>query len=721
MRLRLPQMSLRQGARAARGAWSCGAGVLLAGVLLTILGCVAPAPETEGGELYHHNWWNYYARGAFFLKAGRVEEATADFQRSLGVRSGARFGNARDMWRARTYGLHFVEGYFPNRELGVCLYERQDYTQAVQYLETSLRHEPSGRAKHYLNLALQKQMAGRAIPAPHVRLDSADTVAYTRDRSLLISGTASGEGRIRRLSVCGTPEFIELAAPAQTFSRRVALRPGSNTLAVVAEDLAGQRVAVSALRIADWQPPRFTVRRVTPEGQGWLVEGVCRDDYGVAAVRMGETDVFDDAPRGVLRDVPVSLRVPAAGARLVATDRAGNRLEVFLNDAALTPAPGSQAVRWRPAVGDTVACGLGFAAGRTVVGQMEQWARACRASERAGVLRLTMQTAPAGSADRLRPALSLRGCQPLTRVFVEDFFVDGTAADGGGLACVTINGENLLTPAEEGTVRTYFSRRLPLDLGTNEFEIVALDRAGNRTAQALTVVRAKPEYLDDGFRLSVGVPPLTPAEAGLVSTRVKRTMETELTREPVRFKLLERNEGWDFVLREQGLSVSDLADPAAALRISKILPAEMLLMGKIFNEAKGITVYLKAVETGNGEVIFASDVYSPDADNGLDDAVAGLVLKVEQGFPLITGAVLRREGARVTLNVGRQDGATENSRFLVVENSGVAGAADGQLCKTEGRPVQLQLDRIQQNTSTARIIPSAADAIVKEGYYVYTR
>jgi hypothetical protein len=335
-------------------------------------------------------------------------------------------------------------------------------------------------------------------------------------------------------------------------------------------------------------------------------------------------------------------------------------------------------------------------------------------------MRFVSQAAPV-STDRLRPSLSLRGCQPLTRVFTEEFFVDGTAADGGGLASVTINGEDLLATEDRGSLRTYFARRIPLDMGTNQFDVVATDRTGNRTSSSVTVVRLRPEHLDDSLRLSVGVPPLTPVEAGTVGVRVKRTMESELLRAPVRFRLLERDEGWDFVLREQGLSVSDLADPACALRIGKMVPAEMLLMGKIFTEAKGLTIYMKAVETGNGEVIFASDVYSPDPDTSLDEAVAGLVLKVEQGFPLVTGEVLRRQGSQVTLNIGRQDGATENSRFLVIAAPDGDAAAGGQVCKVEGRPVQLLMDRIQQNTSTARVIPSAADASVKEGYHVYTR
>ena len=715
MNLRLTQRMPPRGAYGRRAVWR-----LLAVAALAIAGCVIPAPENEGGELYHHNWWNYYARGTYLLRQGRTEEAQADFQRCLGLVSGAKFGNTRDMWRARTYGLHFVEGYFPNREIGVCLFERNDVSQAIRFLETSLRQEPSGRAKHYLNLALQKQMSGRSIPAPQIRLEPGDGAVLTRSRACKLSGTAAGDGRIRCLTVGGHPEFIELAEPSRAFARSVALKAGSNVVTVVAEDLLGQRVSRQVVRVADWQPPRLVLKKATAQGGAWLVEGVCRDEFGIAEIALGATVLFRGATADAKTEIPISLRVPAVGAVLTATDLAGNRLECPLTAAALAqtavpePQPGFLPERHLFAVNRFQ--GLPNA---TALEQMAACQRSPPRFAAAGPFRLLSQTAPSG--DRLRPSLSLRGCQPLTRVFAEDFFVDGTAADGGGLASVTINGEDLLAREDGGSVRTYFARRLPLDLGTNRFEIVATDRAGNRTAEALSVIRLRPEYLDDSFRLSVGVPPLVPAEAGALGVRVKRSMEAELTRTPVRFRLLERSEGWDFVLREQGLSVSDLADPSAALRIGKMVPAEMLLMGKIFTEAKGFTVYLKAIETGNGEVVFASDVYSSDSDLSLDDAVAGLVLKVEQGFPLITGEVLRCQGARATLNVGRLDGATENSRFLVVKAADGGGITGGQVCKAADRPVQLQVERIQQSTSTARILPAGADAIVKEGDYVYAR
>lgn len=703
------------------GSWAA-----LAALLLLAWGCVAPAPENSGGELYHHNWWNYYVRASFFLRENRVDEAAADFERCLGLIPGAKFGFKQDMWRARTYGIHFLEGYFPNRELGICLYERRDYAQAIRYLETSLKQEPSGRAKHYLNLAREKQLAGRGAGAPRIRMDSDGAVAFTAERTLRVRGEAAGEGLIRQLTVGARSEFIELAAPSYPFDRRVALAEGSNTVEVTAVDLLGQRATGRVVRIADWQPPRLLVRRVTAQGGGWLVEGVCRDDYGLAEVAVAGTAVFRASESGRARaEVPVSVRISGEGAPLVARDLAGNRLECPLSAAALvqTAMQGEpeRDARGLPAPRAWACAGRGDGAAATVVERMEAWALECRRDGARQGFRYAAQAAPAVFSDRLRPALSLRGCRPVTRVFVEDFFVDGSAADGGGLASVTVNGENLLSGPDVGAVRTYFSRRLPLDLGTNRFEIAATDRSGNRTSQELTVIRICPEYLDERYRLSVGVPPLTPADAGLLGVRAKRSMEAELTREPVRFRLLERSEGWDFVLREQGLSVSDLADPAAALRIGKMVPAEMLLMGRVFNEAKGITVYLKVVETGNGEVVFASDVYSADPDTTLDEAVGGLVLKVEQGFPLITGEVLRCEGARVTLSVGRAEGAAEKSSFLVVEKQREGDDEECQVCKQDGQLVKLQVERVQQNTSTARVIPKGAGAIVKEGCHVYTR
>lgn len=661
-------------------------------------GCLGPAPELEGGSLHHHNWWNYYVRGTVLLKQGQVEEAAADFERALGVRPGAKFGFDRDLWRARTYGLHFVEGYFPHRELGVCLYEQGDLDRALSQLETSLRQEPSGRAKHYLNLVRRKQLLGGPVPLPSLRLEQAEGQAFTRERSLAISGRAEGVGRIARLSIAGRTEFIELAEPVRAFSRAVPLVAGANRIEVVAEDLAGQRVVRQVDRVADWTPPQFVVRSVERRGDGWWVDGVCRDEHGVDGVAVDGRVLFrGGGGAGAEPERNVAFTSPSTGSVLTAMDRAGNEMVCVLDAAGFAQIIRNNPPEWVPA--------------RDSEPWRIQWAS-------------TQAVAPATPVDRLRPALTLRGCQAVTRVYSDEFFVDGTASDGGGLSSVTLNGESLLATGDVGAVRTYFARRIPLDMGTNHYEVATVDRSGNRTSQELMVIRSLPEYLEERYRLSVGVPPLLPESAGLVRSSIKRSMELQLTRDPVRFRLLERDEGWDFVLREQGLSVSDLADPSAALRIGKLVPAELLLMGRIYDEAKGVTLFVKAVETGHGEVVFASDVYSPDTDRALPEAVEGLVLKVVQGFPMVSGEVLRCQGDRVTLNVGRHDGTLEHSRFLVVAPNGSGAGSDtesGQVCKVADAPVQVQVERVQDDTSTARIVPSSADTLVKEGYHVYTR
>ena len=690
----------------------------LAIILLALAGCLSPPADPGDGALHRHNWWNYYARGLQALRQERVAEAADDFRRCLGLVKGARFGNDRDRWRARTYGLHFVEGYFPNRELGVCLYEQRDDEGALRHLGRSLEQAPSGRAKHYLNLARARQISGRSLPAPRLRLDLDETAsAPTRDRALTVSGVAEGEGFIRRLAIGHTPEFIELAVPTLPFSRRVSLAEGTNRIEVTAADLSGRGVTRHIVRVADWQPPRVLVRTLRAHGSQWVVEGVCRDPHGVASVLLDGVSVLPDGTLPAT-DVPLRVEVPADGALLSVTDAAGNLLTFPLAEGAPAAAAPDRPSR------DAVAR-LAFAAAAPGWAPFLAETRTGRRGQRvAGVVPPGATVADAddgGEADRLRPSLVLRGCQPLVRVFAGEFFVDGVAADGGGLVRVTVNGENLLAPADEGVLRAYFARRLALDPGTNRFEIAATDRQGNRTAQQVTVIRMLPEHLDARYRLTVGVPPLIPAEAGPAGFRVKRRMEAELTREPVRFRLLERDEGWDYVLREQGLSLSDLADPAAALRIGKLLPAELLLMGTLFIEPKGVTVFLRAVETENGEIVFTSDVYSPDAADGLDEAVAGLVLKVGQGFPLVSGQVWKRQGTQFVLNVGRADGTTEKSRFLVFDAGSAAEPDAVRLCKAGGRPVQLRIERLQQTTSTASAQPSGAEALVKEGCHVYSR
>lgn len=648
------------------------------------------------GELYRHNWWNYYERGSGYMREGKVDLARQDFETALGIRSGARFGYDEDMWRARTYGLHFVESYFPNRELGICLLSLGKPDEAVRFLETSMKQAPSGRAKHYLNLARKEILARTAVTPPAIALSAASLTRWTRSRSRMLEGVAQGDGRVQRVLVNGRPLFSELAENRVPFSQTVSLSAGTNVVSVEAVDLLGKKTRQSVTWVADWRPPEFVVRGLRRDGDTWVAEGRCLDDWGLASISVNGVPQLRATNATPLKAALLKVRFKADQAPVIeAEDLAGNRLRspIALEDfekVAMDGLPGAL-------LAEGAAAGEGTDAPKA------------------------LGAAPAAQ-DRMKPSLKLGVGSAVAQVFGEEFFLDGVASDSGGLAAILLNGEDQLAKDSHGAVRSYFARRLPLDMGTNEFEVVAQDLAGNKLTKMLTVVRRSPEYLAEEYRLTMGVPPMAMSGQDVLGKTIKRLIEQELLREPVRFRLLEREEGWDYILREQQLSLSDLADPQAALRICKLLPAEMLLMSSVLPEGKGLTVCAKVVDTQEGQVLMTSDVYSEQGTEDLSFQVGGLVMKVLQHFPLVSGAVLRADSGKVTINVGTREGVTESTRFIVLaKTEATQGIQDAQVCKLDGKRIELGVSQIRQDSVTTKVLPGSAKDTIKEGFYVYAR
>jgi TolB-like protein len=87
-------------------------------------------------------WYRSYAKGIKAMKANNWSAAAEFFTEAIE-------GNNKDQEKVRTYGMHFIK-YYPHRELGICLYNMGKFGEAKEQLETSLRQEPSPRAKEYM-------------------------------------------------------------------------------------------------------------------------------------------------------------------------------------------------------------------------------------------------------------------------------------------------------------------------------------------------------------------------------------------------------------------------------------------------------------------------------------------------------------------------------------------------------------------------------------------
>ncbi|MBN1951078.1 MAG: caspase family protein [Bacteroidales bacterium] len=87
-------------------------------------------------------FYEYYDKGIESLEVDSLDEALEYFLEALKLRG-------EDNHQARTYGLNFIE-YYPNREMGVLYYLKQDYDRAIEYLERSVSQDRSERAEEYM-------------------------------------------------------------------------------------------------------------------------------------------------------------------------------------------------------------------------------------------------------------------------------------------------------------------------------------------------------------------------------------------------------------------------------------------------------------------------------------------------------------------------------------------------------------------------------------------
>ena len=673
-------------------AWKHGC-ITAAAILALLVGCQS---VRHGDGMRFHNWWNYYERSQERMAAGRYELAVQDLRKALGLDPGARRTRDRDDWRARTYGMHFVDidGYFPNRELGVAYYRLGQMDEAIEFLERSLGQTPSGRAKYFLNQARQKKIflagsimgqtgvAQRRSNRPRVSFDPAPPPAWARERTITLSGQAWSEDYVRSVSVGGIPSFIELASAKVSFAQPVGLVAGTNIIPVVAENLAGETTTSNIVIVADFQPPAFTVDSVRREADGWRIEGVFIDDHRVQFAAVGPHVVRRAESTDVAARASFAVTLPDGPVAIEAEDAAGNRLASLFDAADI--------------------------ARRTT-------ARAPMFHQTADAAGLPVPPAPAEPQDRMRPTVTLSTQAEHITVERDTFAVEIKAEDYGGLASLTINGEPLLPAAERGKIHHAVTRNVSLEMNENAFEIEAADMAGNRTVRHLTVVRRIPPYLERDIRLKVGLPPAHDPTRSPRALKIDALAFEALTRDPVRFFVLDRDDGnWDRILTEHQLSLSNLAGLDKALDHGKLQHADLLLVLNVIPRDIGADVVGRLVDTADRRVVIQTDVYDPGGEQDLATQIDGLVQKLEQRFPLREGRVI--EDARgFAIDLGQRHGIPAGARFIVID-------ADNRILTDGETPVELIAHDVRMDQSGINVItPRTPTSAIKHGDRVFTR
>ncbi|MCH8205147.1 MAG: hypothetical protein IID09_08275, partial [Candidatus Hydrogenedentes bacterium] len=201
-------------------------------------------------DRFRGRWWNYYERGRSFQDGRFLEEAERDLRTALKSRS-------RDQLWARTYGLHLVREYFPNRELGITLYYQSRPEEAIVYLEASLEQRFSARAAYFLDEARASWVAAtnadRSAPTLEIIAPASFESLYDMETELV--AVARDDTFVRAVSIGGQAYPIRVSRSEIQIAQTIRLRAGANRIPITVTDIAGREYTVELELTTDLDGP----------------------------------------------------------------------------------------------------------------------------------------------------------------------------------------------------------------------------------------------------------------------------------------------------------------------------------------------------------------------------------------------------------------------------------------------------------------------------------
>ena len=215
-------------------------------VLMTSMGllssCQQPTDKHGIPTDIPNYYWNYYLRGIAYSLVEEWEKAAKDFEVAIGYETGAVYPEFNEKRRTKSYGLHFLDDYFPHREFGICLFYLGKIEDAEKEIELSDKMLPSSRAKDYLNKIhyLRLSKADESLEDTlNIDLMMNPNGPFTNQSSVLLSGNISSSFPINEVNINGEFELIERAETNHKINKQIDLKAGGQSVSVEAKSLSG--------------------------------------------------------------------------------------------------------------------------------------------------------------------------------------------------------------------------------------------------------------------------------------------------------------------------------------------------------------------------------------------------------------------------------------------------------------------------------------------------
>jgi len=635
---------------------------------------------------FRGHWWHYYERALSFAEGGFLEDAESDLRKAIHRRRD-------DKWRARTYGMHFVD-YFPHCELGIVKYRQGDLGEAVRELETALKTAKNAKAEYYLDLArkdlIHKEQSDKS--PPEIRIESPHQSFSTKAFSVAVRGIAGDDTFVRDISINGKKVRIDVSAKEISFNEEVPLSPGENKISIRAADLIGKESHSELVVNVDRLGPVISVDSVSDDSEtGIVLKGYASDNSGLAELMINGRKIVYSGEKTIRIDraVPFS-QAGQTELEIKARDLPGNITSAKINLADFRKASKHSNLLAQNTVSDSPV--------QTDASPM---------------------LAQPNENDPMPTVITLHNSDAEQTSYLDYAIIDGEV-DGDvkhlfAEKAVIVEGKTISKKRYEP-----YSGSLPktpgkkffnflIDLEKNEqainfIEIKAEGHGDFENVKKVAINWRKPNALKKSSRLKMAV-------CNFFNEKDKETssgFESYL----VRAMRIHKRFYKPHYLR---LDISDLEEDKARAK-AKEKGFDCILFGNIMQENNSVHIYAWLQDTKTEDLIVENiDVYENSLDNRdkLKSLSELMNYKLTDELPLVKGLVKKVESNTVSVNIGRKEKVREGMRLLVYE----LDPRDNTL----GQAKVDDLDENDESLSYADLMDKKQGAEIKVGHNVITR
>jgi len=583
---------------------------------------------------FRGRWWNYYDRGLWNQLRGNYEEALADIEYARTLR-------ADDQLWPRTYGMHFLPEYFPNREMGITFFHMGHHAEATRALQESLNFQYSARAAYYLDEARRATLSAENsdLAPPDFQLIAPALGAPVGEMYTVLQGVATDDQFVSKVLVNGTPVDIRHSNPEIPVLHPITLHAGQNAIEVEIIDLAGRSTRKRFEFETDHEGPVLSFDDyVASRG---VIRGVAYDPAGIDSFEINGAPVSLPAAQDGLRN----FEIPAAAQSEVTyrcVDAFGNVTEGTTRTGRILQALGVE-VDSRVRI-------------------------ASRTSEPAVVRRYLAQQTD-GIA---RFNAELVNIQDEQRFYLDRITVNMEVISPEPIEHVTFNGRDIsLIPA-----RKYLRLSQSVGLGDEpasmDLILAARNVQGDETTDEKKILRELSAVDTDEGRLSLAFVELTNAHPTLNETQaeltIKELQETRTFSKRFGQPVVRDEDALARILQEQKLA--QLSSDEHRLLGGQIVTADIFVGARLSGTEDFVQIILEGYSSRVNRVV-TDRVEVAGAFEDLPVLLDTLATRLVQEFPRLQASAIDIQGEDVAFTLTAANGIKENFNCILVERARV--------------------------------------------------